>query len=50
MGILGELDRRKINELFIHIQPAHLQKMEKKVLAEKERDHTRAELIRGKLK
>jgi protein arginine kinase len=38
-----------INELFILTQPAHLQRMEKKVLSHSERDLKRAELIREKL-
>ena len=49
LGILGDLDRKKINELFILIQPAHLQKIESKVLKEEERDLSRAELIRARL-
>jgi len=50
LGIVKNLDRKTINELFILTQPAHLQKLEGKILNTKERDVNRAELIRGKLK
>lgn len=50
MGIIKEIDRRALNELFITIQPAHLQKLEGKNLTAPERDVKRANLIRGKLK
>jgi protein arginine kinase len=50
MGMLKELDRRRINELFIVTQPAHLQKIENKKLSATERDVKRAQLIREKLK
>jgi protein arginine kinase len=43
------LDRKLINELFIIIQPAHLQKIEGKKLNPEERDTKRANLIREKL-
>ena len=49
MGIIKDIDRRRINELFILTQPAHLQKMDKKKLSSVERDIKRAELIRNKL-
>jgi protein-arginine kinase len=38
------------NNLFIIIQPAHLQKIDSKVLNEEERDYARAEILREKLK
>ncbi len=50
LGIIKNIDRRIINELFILTQPAHLQKIEKKKLTSQERDVKRAELIRSKLK
>jgi protein arginine kinase len=50
LGILKDIDRRVINELFIIIQPAHLQKIENKKLSSEERDVKRAELIRNRLK
>lgn len=49
MGIIKDIDRRNINELFIITQPAHLQKLENKRLSSSERDVKRAELIRKKL-
>ncbi len=49
LGMIKDLDRRTINELFITTQPAHLQKLENKKLSSQERDVRRAELIRNKL-
>ncbi|MBU1124583.1 MAG: protein arginine kinase [Candidatus Omnitrophica bacterium] len=49
MGMISNLDRRVINELFIITQPAHLQKMENKKLSQEERDVKRADIIRHKL-
>lgn len=49
LGIIKEVDRKAINELFIMIQPAHLQKIEGKKLTTVERDSKRAALIRKKL-
>jgi len=49
LGLLNELDRSKINELFIITLPSHLQKIEGKKLSAEERDVKRAELIRKKL-
>jgi protein arginine kinase len=45
----SRLDRTVVNELFIFSQPAHLQKLEGKTLGSKERDVTRASLIRKRL-
>lgn len=50
LGIIKNLDRKMVNELFILTQPAHLQKLEGKVLTSNERDVKRADLIREKLK
>jgi protein arginine kinase len=50
LGLIKDIDRRTINELFIITQPAHLQKIEKKKLSAQERDIKRAQLIRDKLK
>lgn len=50
LGIIKNLDRKMLNELFILTQPAHLQKLEGKVLTSNERDVKRADLIREKLK
>jgi protein arginine kinase len=50
LGMIKDIDRRSINELFIITQPAHLQKIENKKLTAQERDVKRAEIIRNKLK
>jgi len=47
--MIEDLNRSVINELFILIQPAHLQKLENKKLSPEDRDVKRAEIIRGKL-
>jgi protein arginine kinase len=49
LGLVKDINRRTINELFIITQPAHLQKIENKKLSSQERDLKRAELIRSKL-
>ena len=49
MGLLNDMDRRAVNELFILTQPAHLQKIEGKVLSSTQRDVKRASLIRRRL-
>jgi len=49
LGIIKNIDRRMINELFILTQPAHLQKIEGKKLTPQERDVRRAALIREKI-
>ena len=50
MGVIRTVDIHTVNELFIHVQPAHLQKYAGKELSQKERDRIRATLIRNKLK
>ncbi|MCX5715236.1 MAG: protein arginine kinase [Candidatus Omnitrophica bacterium] len=50
LGMLKDMDRSVINELFIVTQPAHLQKLQEKKLTSPERDIKRAEIIRQKLK
>lgn len=50
LGMIKEVSRRTVNELFIITQPAHLQKIEHKKLTSEERDVKRAELIRSRLK
>lgn len=50
MGIVKNLDRRMVNELFTLTQPAHLQKLSGRPLDSNERDIKRADLIREKLK
>jgi len=49
LTVINNVDRKAINELFIMIQPAHLQKIEGKKLTAAERDTKRANLIRQKL-
>jgi protein arginine kinase len=49
LDIVKDVDRNSINELFIMIQPAHLQKIEGKKLSASERDTKRANLIREKI-
>lgn len=49
LGIIHDTDRCVINELFIMIQPAHLQKIEGKKLSAGARDTKRASVIREKL-
>ncbi len=49
LDMVKDIDRQTVNELFIIIQPAHLQKTENKKLSSEERDVKRAELIRRKL-
>ncbi|MDP2652956.1 MAG: protein arginine kinase [Candidatus Omnitrophota bacterium] len=48
LGIVKDVDRKTMNELFIMIQPAHLQKLEGKKLTTTSRDSRRASLIRQK--
>jgi len=50
LGLIKEMNPRRINELFIITQPAHLQKIENKRLSTQERDSQRAEIIRSRLK
>jgi protein arginine kinase len=49
LGLIKEVDRALINELFIITQPAHLQKLEKKRLEPHQRDIKRAEIVRQRL-
>jgi protein arginine kinase len=48
LGLIKDINRRHVNELFLLIQPAHLQKMENRKFTSQERDVKRAELIRTK--
>ncbi|MEI8348575.1 MAG: protein arginine kinase [Candidatus Omnitrophota bacterium] len=45
----GKEGRQVVNNLFIMIQPAHLQKIEGRLLEEGERDYIRAQILREKL-
>jgi protein arginine kinase len=49
-GMVKDIDRRTINELFIFIQPAHLQKLENRKISSQERDVKRAQIIRSALR
>ena len=49
LGLIKDINRRILNELFIITQPAHLQKIENKKISSEERDVKRADLIREKL-
>lgn len=49
LNMVKDIDRRRLNELFIVTQPAHLQKLESKRLTSEERDLKRAQLIRDRL-
>ncbi len=50
IGIIKDINRQAINELFLLIQPAHIQKLVGRSLKPKERDFKRATLIREKIK
>jgi protein-arginine kinase len=43
------MERRAVDELLLLTQPGHLQKLEGKALKPKERDRSRARLVREKL-
>ncbi|MEW6008735.1 MAG: protein arginine kinase [Candidatus Omnitrophota bacterium] len=49
VGLLKDIDKNLVNELFILTQPAHLQKISGKKLTPAERDSKRASLVREKL-
>ncbi len=49
LGLVTDLAVSTINELFLHTQPAHLQKLEGRKLESTERDVVRAEFIRNRL-
>lgn len=49
MGVISDFDRRAVNELFLLTQPAHLQKIEGRILSTAQRDIKRANLIRRRL-
>ncbi|HAJ57109.1 MAG TPA: protein arginine kinase [Candidatus Omnitrophica bacterium] len=49
IGIVKDVERGLINELFILTQPAHLQKFENKKLTANERDIKRAQIIRERI-
>jgi protein arginine kinase len=49
LGIITDCSLATLNELFIMIQPMHLQKLQDRVLKVEERDRARADYIRAKL-
>jgi len=49
MRLLPNINIKAVNDIFIMVQPAHLQKLENKVLTPDQRDIKRADLIREKL-
>jgi protein arginine kinase len=50
LGLLDELTIRTVNELFIHTQPAHLQKLMGSALDGEERNAARARYLRTRLR
>jgi len=50
LGLVSQLSPRELDTLFISIQPAHLQKLEDKVLDADERDVVRAGMLRDYIK
>lgn len=50
MGIIDDVGKKVLSELLVLIRPAHIQKINGKVLKEDERDIRRAELIQTRLK
>ena len=50
LNMLDDLPARTVNELFIHTQAAHLQKLMGAPLDGEERNAARAKYLRGKLK
>lgn len=49
LGLIDDLEIPTVNELFIHTQPAHLQKLQGKVLEVDERNVARATYLRTRL-
>ena len=49
LGILDDTDIATVNNLLLHVQPAHLQKLNAKTLPQGERDVVRAQYIRKAL-
>lgn len=50
LKFIGGIKHQEINDLFLLIQPAHLQKLSGRALGPSERDVRRADLVREKLK
>jgi protein arginine kinase len=49
LGMIDDLDMQTVNELFIHTQPAHLQKIRGETLDSAERNAARAAYLRSRL-
>ena len=49
LGLIDDLEIPTVNELFIHTQPAHLQKLRKEHLESSERNIARASYLRLRL-
>ena len=49
VGLLDDIKIPTVNELFVHTQPAHLQKRTNETLDKDQRDSVRARYIRKKL-
>ena len=49
LGILDDADIKTVNNLLLHIQPAHIQKLNDKELSQAERDVARAQYLRKAL-
>jgi protein arginine kinase len=50
LGLIEEISINQVNELFIHTQPAHLQKLLGKQLDSEERNSERARFLRNRLR
>jgi protein arginine kinase len=49
LGLIDDLEMPTVNELFIHTQPAHLQKLRSQSLESAERNIARASYLRQRL-
>ena len=50
LGLIDDISINEVNELFIHTQPAHLQKLLGKELDSEERNSERARFLRNRLR
>ena len=49
LGLIDDIEMSTVNELFIHTQPAHLQKIRREDLKSAERNAARASYLRHRL-
>ena len=49
LGLIDDLEIATVNELFIHTQPAHLQKIQGRHLEVDDRNEARAQYLRSRL-